>query len=379
MSAPQTEVVITVAGSETGRFVLTPGDYVIGRDEDCHIRLNAALVSRQHAKLILNCEHALIEDLGSSNGTSANDRPVTETTRLWPNQKTQVGTASIDLRRLKVEVSDMSLAPTQAVVKRVLPEEFLREKKYGIGKVIAQDGMGAIINAKDAAIEHTVAMQVMLDSNSSDDLVLFLNEAKVTGQLEHSSIAPVNELSVDENGHPYCTMKARLCTLLDHGRLFHPTAPQGVHQTEANPVSSVSICNASQESPPSPWNSSSRVANRSKPRAFKRRQTSAKFHASPVQQGRRAPLDSFESRKWRMGRDSNPRRRLSLTRFPSVRIRPLCHPSENADSSCAETACVQERCSPAHPKNTDFETTNGHEWTRMKRVRRRMRPMHFTR
>ena len=99
--------------------MLTPGNYVIGRDEDCHIRLNAALVSRQHAKLILNYDHSLIEDLGSSNGTSVNDRPVTETTRLWANQKIQVGTATIDLRRLKVEVSDMSLAPAQAVMKCV--------------------------------------------------------------------------------------------------------------------------------------------------------------------------------------------------------------------------------------------------------------------
>ena len=31
--------------------------------------------------------------------------------------------------------------------------------------------------------------------------------------------------------------------------------------------------------------------------------------------------------KWRMGRDSNPGCRLGHTRFPSVRNRPLCHPS----------------------------------------------------
>lgn len=33
-------------------------------------------------------------------------------------------------------------------------------------------------------------------------------------------------------------------------------------------------------------------------------------------------------RKWRMGRDSNPGFRLRNTRFPSVRNRPLCHPSK---------------------------------------------------
>ena len=209
MPAPQTEVLITVAGSETARFVLTPGDYVIGRNEDCPIRVEADLVSRQHAKLILNYDHALIEDLGSSNGTLVNGQPIAkaERTRLWPNQKIQVGTATIELRRLKGEVSDLSLAPSAAMVKRVLPEEFLREKKYDIGGVVAQGGMGAILNAKDATIERTVAMKVMLDTNDADGLARFLNEAKITAQLEHPNIVPVHELSVDENGQPYYTMK----------------------------------------------------------------------------------------------------------------------------------------------------------------------------
>ena len=48
---------------------------------------------------------------------------------------------------------------------------------------------------------------------------------------------------------------------------------------------------------------------------------------------RRGGMDKFEharicKKRWRRERDSNPRRRLHLTRFPSVRDRPLCHLSE---------------------------------------------------
>ena len=209
MAAPQTEVLITVDGSERGRYLFTPGDYIIGREEGCHIRVEAELVSRRHAKLVLNYDHAIIEDLGSSNGTRINGQPIAkgDATRLWPNQKIQVGAATIELRRLKAEVSDQSLMPAQAVVRRVLPEEFLREKKYDIGKVIAQGGMGAILDAKEATIERTVAMKVMLDAADADALARFLNEAKITGQLEHPNIVPVHELSVDENGQPFYTMK----------------------------------------------------------------------------------------------------------------------------------------------------------------------------
>jgi serine/threonine protein kinase len=85
----------------------------------------------------------------------------------------------------------------------LLPEEFLREKKYDIGGVVAQGGMGAILDAKEATIERRVAMKVMLDGSSPDDLTRFVAEAKVTGQLEHPSIVPVYELGVDENGQVY--------------------------------------------------------------------------------------------------------------------------------------------------------------------------------
>ena len=208
MAAPQTEVLITVAGMETGRFVLEPGDYVIGRNADCAIRVDADLVSRTHAKLIINYDHALIEDLGSSNGTFVNDAPVTGRTRLWPSQKIRIGAATVTLRRLQGEApTDMSLAPAQRAVRDMLPAEMLREKKYDIGAVIARGGMGAILDAKEAAIKRQVAMKVMLDTNDAADIARFIAEAQVTGQLEHPNIVPIYELGVDENGQVFYTMK----------------------------------------------------------------------------------------------------------------------------------------------------------------------------
>jgi serine/threonine protein kinase len=208
MPAPQTEVLITVDGVEHARHVIGPGEYVLGRNADCAIRVDADLISRQHAKLTLNFDNALIEDLGSSNGTFVNDAPVTERTRLWPSQKIRIGTATIELRRLQGEApTDMSLAPAQMAIRRMLPSEMLREKKYDIGSVVARGGMGAILDAREAAIKRKVAMKVMLDTNDADDILRFVTEAQVTGQLEHPNIVPVHELGVDENGQPFYTMK----------------------------------------------------------------------------------------------------------------------------------------------------------------------------
>ncbi len=208
MLVPETEIIIKKDGAEIARHFIQPGDYVIGRDAECDLHLDVDLVSRRHAQLTVNYDHALIEDLGSSNGTFVNGKPITEATRLWPNQKIQVGAATIELHRVKAaSSSDHSLTPQTAAVRKILPEEFLRERKYDIGGVVAQGGMGAILNAREATIERTVAMKVMLDSSSPADLGRFIAEAKVTGQLEHPNIVPIYELSVDENDQVFYTMK----------------------------------------------------------------------------------------------------------------------------------------------------------------------------
>src|SRR5580692_5442763 len=131
MQIPETEIIVSKDGTELLRKTVAPGDYVIGRDPGCEVQLDVELVSRRHAQLTVNFDHALIEDLGSSNGTFVNGQRVTEPTRLWPNQKIQIGAATMELRRLKSAPSlDASLAPQTAAVQRLLPEELLREKKY---------------------------------------------------------------------------------------------------------------------------------------------------------------------------------------------------------------------------------------------------------
>jgi len=92
-------------------------------------------------------------------------------------------------------------------MKRHLPPEFLRGHKYDIGGIIAQGGMGAIVDAQEKLLRRKVAMKVMLDSGSQEQLVRFIEEAQITGQLEHPNIVPVYELGVDEHEQVFYTMK----------------------------------------------------------------------------------------------------------------------------------------------------------------------------
>src|SRR5580700_4871271 len=177
MQIPETEIIVRKDGVEILRKTVQPGDYVIGRERQCEVQVEVERVASRHARLTVNFDHALIEDLGSDSGTQVNGKPVQETTRLWPNQKIQIGAATVELRRIKTALEpDATLASSTAAVKRLLPEEFLHEKKYEIGGVVAQGGMGAILDAKETATERVVAMKVMLDASSPDDLSRFVAE-----------------------------------------------------------------------------------------------------------------------------------------------------------------------------------------------------------
>ena len=51
------------------RLPLTIGEHTIGRDPDVDVQLDRSTVSRRHARIVITSEEAVLEDLGSKNGT----------------------------------------------------------------------------------------------------------------------------------------------------------------------------------------------------------------------------------------------------------------------------------------------------------------------
>jgi predicted component of type VI protein secretion system len=67
--------------SETGELTshdLVEETYTIGRSPENAIRLDDSSVSSRHAELVLVTENCYLKDLGSTNGTLVNGKPVTE-------------------------------------------------------------------------------------------------------------------------------------------------------------------------------------------------------------------------------------------------------------------------------------------------------------
>jgi serine/threonine protein kinase len=209
MQIPLTQILVRGADGEVlVETTVGPGEYILGRSAEAGICVEADLVSRQHAQLTIDFDRIFIEDLQSANGTFVHGAPVTQVTRLWPHQKIRMGTVTVECRRVKTALApDESISPETSALRELLPEPFLREKKYEIGGTVAMGGMGAILSAREATTERTVAMKVMLHGFSVDHLARFIAEAKVTARLEHPGIVPIYELGMDENEQVFYTMK----------------------------------------------------------------------------------------------------------------------------------------------------------------------------
>jgi serine/threonine protein kinase len=104
-------------------------------------------------------------------------------------------------------VVDLQSTEDKSTASSILTAE--QGRKYKLGEVVAAGGMGAILDAKDVNVRRNVAMKVMLEPEKAgqEQILRFIQEAQVTGQLEHPSIVPLYELGVDSGGNVFYTMK----------------------------------------------------------------------------------------------------------------------------------------------------------------------------
>jgi WD40 repeat protein/serine/threonine protein kinase len=103
----------------------------------------------------------------------------------------------------------------QTVLER-LDDEASGFQRYRVRREIDHGGMGRILRVWDGTLRRPLAMKVMLEGTGAADgraaaderkLSRFLDEAQITGQLDHPGIVPVHELGLDDQGHLYFTMR----------------------------------------------------------------------------------------------------------------------------------------------------------------------------
>lgn len=89
----ESALVMVREGQPPRRFVLAKEVTVIGRKEDCDLRIPLSEISRRHCKLVKTDTGLRVEDMGSSNGTLVNGQKINEID-LEPGDRLTVGSMS---------------------------------------------------------------------------------------------------------------------------------------------------------------------------------------------------------------------------------------------------------------------------------------------
>ena len=121
-----------------------------------------------------------------------------------------------------------------------LAEQTPAALRYELRGEIARGGMGAVLRVWDEDLRRHLAMKVVIGGEEEFDLdsaprvkpeklSRFLEEAQITGQLDHPCIVPVHDLGIGEQGRVYFTMP--LIKGRDLKQVFELTHTEDAHWT----------------------------------------------------------------------------------------------------------------------------------------------------
>jgi pSer/pThr/pTyr-binding forkhead associated (FHA) protein len=117
---------LVLSGKQNGTVIPLPGGkFLIGREEDCHLRPNTDLVSRHHCVFTVDEFAVRIRDLGSTNGTVVNGERIRGGVVL--NNGDVISIGKIDFRILiraadEETVTNMSTGTETHILKPSAPE-----------------------------------------------------------------------------------------------------------------------------------------------------------------------------------------------------------------------------------------------------------------
>jgi DNA-binding winged helix-turn-helix (wHTH) protein len=87
---------------------LSPGENLLGRDEAAIVWIDDALVSRRHARIVIDETGAILEDLDSMNGTYVDGKKITGPRKLADENQVTIGPASMIFRVFKQTASTVA-------------------------------------------------------------------------------------------------------------------------------------------------------------------------------------------------------------------------------------------------------------------------------
>ena len=81
-------------------------------------------------------------------------------------------------------------------------------ERYSTSKTVGQGGMGLIRSVTDKNLKRTLAMKILSTKFVGDENITnaFIEEAKITAQLQHPNIIPVHDIGLNDEDGSYFTL-----------------------------------------------------------------------------------------------------------------------------------------------------------------------------
>jgi pSer/pThr/pTyr-binding forkhead associated (FHA) protein len=159
----QVVLVMFRSDGERRSFSLPRTVTVIGRREDCDLRIPLGDVSRKHCRFIADNDTLKVEDLGSSNGTFHNGVRIQETI-VNPGDNVQVGPVTFVVQINGVPADEEIQPPAAPTVAsaddtHAPPADIQVDELEEVGEDIPEAGEAPLEQLEDAAIAHLDAAE----------------------------------------------------------------------------------------------------------------------------------------------------------------------------------------------------------------------------
>ena len=103
---------VVASGANEGREIVVPGtQFIIGRDEGCHLRPASPAISKKHCAIFVREGKVYVRDLGSTNGTHLNDQQVDGDCAVNPDDRLKVGPLDFVVKITGLSRTDTTAAP----------------------------------------------------------------------------------------------------------------------------------------------------------------------------------------------------------------------------------------------------------------------------
>ncbi len=150
------------------------------------------------------------------------------------------GIADVDVRQ---SLAELSTREDRTLISTVAHEPGSRQR-YTLTGLHAHGGIGQVWLALDGDLGRQVALKELRPERAGDTALAsrFIEEARITGQLEHPGIVPVYELARrPDDGQPFYTMRfIHGRTLAEAARNYHDRRQAG----ESRPLELIALLNA---------------------------------------------------------------------------------------------------------------------------------------